>query len=162
LIAFLLLLVFSYIFSISKTISLGEEISRLEKEEKDATFSAEKIANYSQELLLLNKKIKAYAVDTSSNNDNLLSLITDFCHANQLVLQSFPLPSSYNNNNLIVLSREIHVKGSFHNLLRLLYELEFQQSVGRIGSVVFHTKIDRKTNRKILYLNFVIQNCQLN
>ena len=71
---------------------------------------------------------------------------------------SLPLPHKYSVNNYTVETCVLEVKGSFINLLELVYLFEQKLTLGKIVSVSFIKDEDRFTKISNLKVTIYIQN----
>lgn len=151
-----LFFVIGYKFSFSDTFTMMKEID--EKQEKLRWLKEKE-----KELPALKAKMaefeRAYSKsDSSAIRDKLTAYISDFAENNECLVTEIPVNSSFKNDNLNVQTNTFTVKGNFHNLLSLLYELENKYKyVAKIMSAKFYTIKDLQTKRKNLYLTMVTQ-----
>lgn len=151
-----LFFVIGYKFSFSDTFTVMKEID--EKQEKLRWLKEKE-----KELPALKAKMaefeRAYSkTDSSAIRDKLTAYISDFAENNECLVTEIPVNSSFKNDNLNVQTNTFTVKGNFHNLLSLLYELENKYKyVAKIMSAKFYTIKDLQTKRKNLYLTMVTQ-----
>jgi hypothetical protein len=109
--------------------SLSKMLSNVDEYKKKLTFIENIIQN-----------------DSSVNNQQkILNIVSDFCSKYELILKDFPQPIVYTEKKYIVETSIFEVEGEFHKLLKLVYELEQVNIVGKIMSVEYEIKRNYKT-----------------
>lgn len=153
---FLLFLMLGYRISFSDTVELLTEINDKEKKliwlkEKEKELPALKIK--------MAEFGKAYSNnDSSSVRDKLTAYISDFAEKNHCLVTEIPLNSFFKNDRLRVQTNTFTVRGTFPELLSLLYNLEKDfKYASKIMSAKFFIVKDIQTKRKNLYLTLVTQ-----
>ncbi|MCH8903115.1 MAG: hypothetical protein IIA45_04285 [Bacteroidetes bacterium] len=84
----------------------------------------------------------------------LLDLVSSFCKNKGILLKEFPLATIHKRGGYNLESSKIIVEGSYTQIVELVYELERKIRAGKIASLHFTKKIDRKS--RLHYLNAVI------
>lgn len=135
---------------------------RLYKEKKQLL---ESLSSAPQEIKALNDKLNLINHSLKSENktiydtrDDLLEEISNFCSINHLHVYSYPELHLYNNRSFVVESNRIVLKGTFKNLLKLIYYMETNVGFSRIASISYYTELNRKTKREELFLEMIFQN----
>jgi len=152
----ILFLFVGYSFSFSDTFVLKSEIK--EKEEK-LLWLKDKEKELPALKARMNEFERAYSnKDSSAVRDKLTAFISDYAERNNCLVTEIPINSSFKNDNLKVQTNSFTVKGNFHNLLSLLYKLEYEQKyIAKIMSARFYTIKDLQTKKKNLYLTMITQ-----
>jgi hypothetical protein len=154
--ALALFIIVGYKISFSDTFLLVSEIK--EKEQK-----LEWLKDKEKELPSLKAKMeefeKAYSKgDSTAVRDKLTAFISDFAEKNYCLVTEIPLNSSFKSDNLKVQTNTFTVKGSYNNLLSLLFRLENEYKyVSKIMSAKFFTIREAQTKSKNLYLTIITQ-----
>ena len=153
---FIMFLYLGYQFSFSDTLKLAGEF---EAGEKKLGWLKEK----EKELPALKAKMKEFEKvyqksDSLAVRDKLTAFISDFSENNKCVVTEIPRSLSFNNNNLQVQTNTFTIKGSFSNLLSLLYLLENDYKyLARIMSAKFFSVSDSQYKKKELFLTLITQ-----
>lgn len=152
---FLAFLLIGYRVSFSKTFELKSEIK--EKETKLSWLKEkEKEIPFLQSGLDMIEEVCSN--DTGSVRDKLTSFISDFSEQNACTVTEIPVNSFYTNEGLAIQTNSFIIKGNFHNLLTLIFELEKTHKYNaRIMSAQFYSNKDFQTKRKQLYLKLITQ-----
>jgi hypothetical protein len=77
---------------------------------------------------------------------------------NGLILKDFPQPFVGVENGYITKTAQLTVEGDFIPLLKLIYFLETDYSVGKVVAVGFKTSKERRTRKRKLNTTIYLQN----
>jgi len=99
-----------------------------------------------------------YFLDTSRYTSNLLEIVTEFCHDNNLKLKDYRPLGMPAVQPVRVLTRIVTVSGEFLPCLRLVYALEMQFRAGKVRSVAYQSFTDPATKEPALDCTIYIQN----
>lgn len=148
----------AYFTTIRKTVVLYTETKRM-------TENAGHVQGSFAQLHLAEKKYKdlssyldLYVLDSTRNQQYIMSQVSDLCKTYNLILRSFPMATVQDENALRVETNVIETAGSFTNQVKLLYALETAHIVGRVSSVRYSTYIDNKNKKVILLSTIYLQN----
>tara|TARA_B110000091_G_C13819664_1_gene479953 strand:+ start:297 stop:821 length:525 start_codon:yes stop_codon:yes gene_type:complete len=157
LVGFLLILVFSYVFSIQKTLGLKSELKHLSIDKEIMMGANETILGLQQENYYLDSILKQKDISfENSFQQILLKKLNDFSKRTSMDIISFKQPHIYSDKTTILMSYEFQVKGNFKSLLQLTNTIERQQ-LGELISVQFEKKRNYRNNRNELTGLFYIQ-----
>jgi hypothetical protein len=152
-----LLLVFSYVFSIQKTVDLKSRLNALEKDKELMSGANENVFRLQQENKYLDAILKQKEVSIENSfQQTLLKKLTIFSKKTSIEIISFKQPHIYKNKNTVLMWYAFEVKGDFKSLLQLINTLERQQ-LGELISVHFEKKRNYRRNRDELIGLFYIQ-----
>ena len=151
-------LIGSFIFSIvvynlalSDTISLAVENSELEELISKSQDAPEKIQFAKQKIKRIEQLVGTNTVYNEVDiHQVLLEAVTSYVQTNGLILKDFPQPYVAVNNGYITKTVQVTVEGDFVPLLKLIYFLETDYSVGKIVAVDFKTAKERRTRKRKL------------
>ncbi len=93
----------------------------------------------------------------SSFQNNLLQFINTYATDNQLKIVAFNEPHQFIKNDAILKTYSFTLKGSFTNILQLIYKLEQQGNYGKLISINFNKKKNYKTNNIFLECEIFLQ-----
>jgi hypothetical protein len=151
-----LLAIIAWQTAFKQTLSLYHENNKLEKLLKSADSLPLHIARLEGSIKAIDKnETKDSIVTGTSLQQQVINFVTNNRNI-QLEEASSPVfadSSSYNSETVAVT-----LSGSFHDLLQLLYEMEFSSVRGRIISSRFELIDILQENRKKLILNLYVQN----
>ena len=125
-----------------------------------------KSKNAPEQIKILTQKIKRIEQLVGTNKDYtavdihqvLLESVTGYVQKNELILKDFPQPYITSNNGYVTKTAELTVEGRFINLLKLIYFLENNYTVGKVVAVDFKTSKELRTRKRKLNTTIYIQN----
>lgn len=158
LIAFgIIALVLSYLIAFSATINLKHDLNNLDLKLEKLEQAPGQIEMMENKLTVLNDKIGESHVNIPDFQIQMLDKISSYCTQNELILKEFPKAHSWQENNYQFITGYATIEGSFIALLRLLHQLETSYNSGRIASVSFVSKEDRRIKKTRLTMSVYIQ-----
>jgi hypothetical protein len=132
---------------------------------KEKNLLLESLSSAPLEIQTLREKLNQINHNLNSENktlydtrDDLLEEISNFCIKNRIHVYSYPELHLYNNRSFVIESNRIVLKGTFKNLLKLIYHMETNVGFSRIASIRYYTELNRKTKREELFLEMIFQN----
>lgn len=144
-----------YSLTLSKTIALSQEVDRLQNELNQVSMAPVQIQKLKQELADLNSKIGNHSGDISQ--EGIFRSLSQYCTSHNLMIREFPVFHKYANKDHEVRSFQLEIEGGFHNLLKLVYHLEQKIYLGKIASLHFEKKRNRRSRREYLSLKITLQ-----
>ncbi len=157
----LVLAVLAYTQAIQKSISLYFENQELKQQLQQSGNAPENILLLETKLASLNGRL-GMSDSVTQNREYVLQKVTEFCQKNALTLVDFPQSVFIESNEYLIETKAIEVRGGFINLVKLVYSIETEYSLGRIASLRFFMKKDNVTKRQLLSCNIVLQNIKPN
>jgi len=154
---FVLLLLISYFFSIEKTIDLRQRAKELHQEKELLENASQRIFNLQQENKYLDSilQVKEISIENSFQQ-TLLQKLNTFQKEVPITIMAFNEPHIIEQDNIILKTYSLEIKGDFQSLLQLLNTFEKQQ-LGTMTSVTFEKKKNYRRNREELIGEFFIQ-----
>lgn len=146
-----------YWLSISDTVVLIKDCSRLEKSYEQVGDIDRDISILKGQLTLINQELGSVGKAEGSFQTELLSVTTDYCHLNGLEVVGMTRPVSYLENDLLVETIPIKVEGGFLEALGLIHHLETDASVGRMISVEHRLEKKTSSRKKVLHTTVHLQ-----
>ena len=148
-----------YNVAISNTISLVVKNSAFREQ-------ISKNQDAPEQIKFAKQKIKRIEQLVGTNNDYseidihqiLLESVTSYVQKNGLILKDFPQPFVGVENGYITKTVQLTVEGDFIPLLKLIYFLETDYSVGKVVAVDFKTSKERRTRKRKLNTTIYLQN----
>lgn len=154
----LLLIAIIYLFGIKKTILAYQNYSQNDEQLTYAANAPTMLMQIEKEILNINSKIGTKKSGEQNNSEKLIELVTHYCKTNNVVLREFPKLESAEQGDLVIETNRFTVAGNFISLLKLVYNLEQQNKLGKIASVNYKTQKDFKTKEMILTATIYLQN----
>jgi hypothetical protein len=155
------LLVISWTLSFSKTVDLFSENARLEKNLIRANTAPQEVGKLKKQLNVFTNKLEQYTADSITHQQEVMEVVSEFCQKNRLMLRNIPVRYYSSEKDFQIETMEIVIEGSYHGLLKLLYELEIKQKKGRITSAHFYNYKDPIRKKNALQLKLFLQTIQL-
>lgn len=150
------LLLLTYLLSVSRTVDAYREVSGLEKRSEEAKNAPSKVSELERELKGIEK---LFGTNQEGHvQQELLETVTGYCKTANTVLREFPRTVYHEEKDLVVETNVFTVEGSFRQLLKITYLLEEEKKLGRISSVRYFTKKDPKTKVPALNATIYLQN----
>ncbi|MBL4653530.1 MAG: hypothetical protein JKY53_11830 [Flavobacteriales bacterium] len=120
------------------------------------------IKQLEQEIEKADKLLGNSSANFSSFQQELLSIVSQHCKSNKLILRDFPEPKIENKEGFLIETNIFEVSGKFKNLVQLVYLFEQQQKIGKVASVAFQKKKDVVNRSEYLSALVYIQNIRKN
>ena len=142
-----------YKLAISETLSSMTQCAELEQQ-------VQGLENIPARINDLKKKIRttqSYTSNQTGKQKELLEIVSSYCEKEHLVLREFPKVEREIKENLEVETNRFTVQGEFPSLLKLVYDLEQKDQVGRIASVNYRLQKDPKTKSTSLCAEIYVQ-----
>ena len=144
-----------YNLTLSKTLSLSKEVTRLQTEVDQVSMAPVQIQNLKHELASLDSKIGNHSGDISQ--EGIFRSLSQYCTRHSLMIREFPVFHRFSSQDHEVRSFQVEIEGGFHDLLKLVYHLEQKTYMGKIASLHFQKKKNRRTRREYLSLEITLQ-----
>ncbi|MDD3685240.1 MAG: hypothetical protein PHE56_00600 [Bacteroidales bacterium] len=149
----------SYQLAISDTISSYKACVKLEEQYDKAKDAPQKMQVLKTQLNNLNQEINC--PEDINFQEQLLKKITAFKGNGNIVLRELPEPIYYKEQDLLVETQVVKIEGGFHDLLKLLNEMETDFNYSKVSSAGFEIENDYKNNRLRLSLKIYFQNIKI-
>ena len=126
-----------------------------------------KSQNAPEQIKILSKKIKNIEQLVGTNNQEylavdihqvLLESVTGYVQKKGLILKDFPKPYVTISNGYVTKTAELTVEGDFIKLLKLIYFLENNYTVGKVVATDFKIVKELRTRKRKLNTTIYIQN----
>jgi hypothetical protein len=150
-----------YSFAVSHTITEYRQVKELERKVQKAKQSPGQMAALENKLAFINSKVNAYLIDSTRNQESILDAVSTFCQKNNLILREFPKTGFEEQKDITIETKVILAEGTYVNLLRLVYELEHKNKVGKLTSVNFNSFMDTKRKKLVLTATIYLQNIRI-
>lgn len=144
-----------YSMTLSKTLDLSNEVTRLQTEVNQISMAPVQIQNLKHELADLDSKIGNHSGDISQ--EGIFRSLSQYCTGHNLMIREFPVFHKFSNQDHEVRSFQVEIEGGFHDLLKLVYHLEQKIYLGKIASLHFEKKRNRRSRREYLSLKITLQ-----
>ncbi len=155
---FVLMVIISYKFSISKTFGLKNEIEGLEQQKTELAqlsglaSTLKKREQYADSLLREHRQLNG------SVQSNLLDLLNANSQELGYSVSDFQEPHRYEDGGLTINTFQFTLRGSFSGIQSVLFEIEQKYNFGEIRNVHFEKKKDFRARKEYLECSVVIEN----
>ncbi len=153
---FLLLLM--YQFSIKNTLSAVSKFKELSHKANLLENAPAKALEYEMLVKQLQQSVGTQSKEGLNAKQALLVLLGDYCNKNKTVIRDFPPSEIATHGNVVVETNKFVVEGSFKSLIKLVYLLEQKNVIGKVMSVRYQFKKDKRTRRKALTATIYVKN----
>ena len=150
--------ILAYFMSFGKTLDLYMQNKDLDKKAALSQNAPEEIKNLKKQLGVYEAKMRKFGQDSLSKDEYRLNILTQLCKENNVVMVSLPESFFQKEATESIETQEIKLRGTFIDLLKLVYTIEYKTSLGMLASVKFATEEDRKVRIQYLYSYLYIQN----
>jgi len=146
----------SYKLAFSKTFAARRELRQMNTKLANMEDAPGQIIEVKRKLKSLSNIIDSDSVAGGLQN-KVLNEISDICTKNGLLLKEMP-PMYKNIDNVYCIETiNVQVSGSFHKLLKLLFQIESPEKNFNIVSTSFYTIENKQKKQKQLVLSLYIQ-----
>ena len=101
--------------------------------------------------------MRSYRIDTTRHESRMLNQLSGISRRYGVTLAALSLEAPTVHAGYRVQTRIAKLRGAFPGLVKAVYELEYQQPVGRLASVRFLLEEDRKQRRSFLVAYLYLQ-----
>jgi len=148
----------SFQLSFNKTISLYKKYQVVLEERNQST-------NLPQQVNLLQQQLSEIAGTIGSSEDGIknkralvIDRVSNFCNNNTIRVRELPSPIVIHKSDFTIETNIVKTEGPFINLLKLVDNLEKENTFGKVISVNFFSEIERVTKSRELNCEIFIQN----
>lgn len=151
-----LFLVIAYSLAFDKTWTAYQTTNQLQQQLSSAGQAWQQIENYQEQL----KQLESEQNNQFFTQNYLFQKVTSFCQENKLAIQEMPESIVYKQQDVKILHNPIKVEGTFVPMVRLLYNLEQKEQLGRVVSVEFNLGKNYQSRQSELTAHIQLQNIQ--
>ena len=157
-IGLLVFLMVIYMASIQPTMELWSANNQLEAQLNLAKTAPSGIKALEMKSRAWENQISHGQIGDTVAEQTLVEAVSGFCQRNRLLLKEYPGVFVEENNDFLIETNLLNIEGSYANILKLAYFLEYEEQLGRIASLRFETVQDRRTRRTSLEAALYLQN----
>ncbi len=147
-----------YAFGIKKTFAAYTDCMTAESQIELAANAPVQAAQLEKQLLQIDSKIGDQNINGQNSRQGLLELVTNYCQKNHAVLREFPETKAVQQGDLFIETNLFVVEGGFNALIKLVYQLEQKNKLGKIASVRYQLKKDFQAKEPVLTAAIYLQN----
>ena len=151
----------TYFLGIKKTFSKYRECKELENKVQLAVNAPAELTEVEKKYNAMEKSMESFAAEINVQQ-SLLGVVSKYCNENGLVVKDFIQPVMSSEKDVTIETNSFVVEGPFARMLRLVYNLEQINRLGRIASVNFSLKRDYAAKSNNLTATIYIQNIKNN
>lgn len=146
----------AYVLAFGKTWTAYQATTSIEKQLSSAEHAWQQIGAYKQQL----KQLEKAQGNESFTQNSLFQKVTSFCQEHQLAIQEMPESIVYQEEDMEILYNPIKVEGSFISMIKLLYNIEQEEKLGRVVGAEFKLTKNYQSRKKELTAHIHLQNIQ--
>lgn len=152
--ALIILSLFVIRFGLLKTYSMYLQLIENKNKSLEISDAPDRIHQLKDNINNFETMISGDSNDSTATRNIILNHTSTFCKENDLSLISFRPPISTDKGSFILETNQVEVEGTFHNALKLAYQLEVVWKPGKVVSLHFRTIEDLKT-KSVKLLTYV-------
>jgi len=153
---FMVFIPISWNLAFKKTIGLIKQDKELNHKLSSLDNASMRIGNLKKRLSYLDEILNTDSFENGAQK-YILDKISRICSERDLTIKEMPPSIREIDNEYQVETINIQIAGTFHNLLKLIYDLELKENNINIVSVKFLTEENKRMNTKRLILDLYIQ-----
>lgn len=150
----LLLWIIAYQLGIKKTVILYKDYNEQQQLASIVENAPMTIAKLRSQLQELDSSLLKQAYDRQL----LFETVNTTCADLNLFIAGFGEETQESNGSLTIVTNQVEVRGSYHDILKLINKLEKELQLTRVASANFEKKNDRKQKRTFLNATLYLQN----
>jgi len=153
-----LALLLVYLFGLKKTINAIVEYKRISENYEQAQNAPRLLLELQKKLNKINKSVDFSKENTLTAEQNILELVTKICQEYKMTLMQFPKTNKTQKGDFLIETNQFVVEGTFANLIKLVFQIEQKNKVGRVASIHYELKKNMETKKHYLVATIFIQN----
>lgn len=155
---FITVLWIAYELAFAPTFVLMQKANTLKQQEKVYKNTIASISELQLQNNYYNELLTSFKISSDiSLQSNLLEIVNNFSIDHKLTIISFEEPHLYTENNNHLNTYGFKIRGSYKNILKLIYNLEQKYKFGKVSSVSFEKKKNYKTYKYFLDCEIFMQ-----
>ena len=154
------LFIFLYIshkVAFKETFKLRRDCKQIEERIAQVSTAPQQIVELEKKINRIDRSIRTDSVQEFNFHEILLEKISDYCVMHKIDIIEYPPLHIFSWNELTLETNAIVIQGKFIDLLKLIYYVEQEASIGRLSSVEFYTYYERSKKRTYLRMKLYIQ-----
>ena len=150
--------ILAYNIAVKNTIKTIKDYRELKRKSSEAADLPAQCALLSNQLSRLNQLYFNAVKGIGDTHEIFLDKLGRLADQYNTSVIEYPEKHSFNTSSVQIETHNAVLKGSFTDLLKVLYELEVHERIGRLVAVEYYTETNRKTKIRSLYMRIYIQN----
>jgi hypothetical protein len=150
--------IIAYRVAIKSTVMVMKDYRELKQKAAEAEDISSRCAALQKQLTILNRSYFDAAKGIDDTHNIFLDKLGRLAATYNATVTEYPAQHSYRASSVQVETHIAVLQGNFSDLLKVLYELEVNERIGRLVSVEYFTETNRKTKIRSLYMRIYIQN----
>lgn len=150
--------IIAYKLAIKSTVVTIREYRELKDKSEEAEDLPAQCAALQKQLANLNRSYFDVIKGIDDTHNVFLDKLGRLAAAHDAAVIEYPAEHSFQASSVRIDTHSAVLKGNFTDLLKVLYELEVNERIGRLVSVEYFTETNRKTKIRSLYMRIYIQN----
>lgn len=148
----------AYRISVRSTIDTIKSYQELKKRSLEAGDLPSQCASLRKQIAELNHGYFENGSGYDEIHKNFLGKLGKLADIYHATLVEYPGQHNYKSSSVQVETHSAMLKGNFTDLLKILYELEVNERIGKLVSVEYFAETSRKTKIRSLFMHLYIQN----
>lgn len=150
----------TYQLPIKQTLSLYEENKQLQGQLSAAENAPKRIRQIENQLATYKEVLKSASNDSLQQEEYVLNQVTSTCRKYGAAVVSFSPSEASEHKGYKIKTRTVQFRGTYRQLLQVVYALEHHAVIGRLASVRFILEEDSWQRSSRLFSYLYIQNIQ--
>mgnify|MGYP003636214383 CR=1 FL=1 len=155
---FIVLLILSYRFSISKTIETKQALNAIENEAIGFDDMLSMNLSFKQRERNVDSILNKSNLDNTSIQNNLLDVLNAESAKGLFRIEKFESPHAFSEKEVTITSYIFNLQGSYEQMEDILYQLEQKYNFGQIVHVGFERKRDYRKRKDYLECTVIVEN----
>jgi len=144
-----------YWLALKKTVELSRQVSQQQQRVEQLSDAPLQIQLIKRRLQEIQNRIGSRS--GSITQEEVFRRISSWSKRNALVVREFPEPHQLSSEDYLLDTYSMEVEGRFKQLLRLVHHLEQDEYIGKLASLKFQLKTDRRSREEYLTLRIFLQ-----
>lgn len=155
---FIAMLFIAYKLGVAKTVALKKELTQLEADVEASNAIAGSLQTLQQREQQADALLKKNNLQNISVQNNLLNILTNASQSRDFTISNFEQPHLYTQDGFTKTSYQFSLKGDFQGILKTIYGLEQNYSLGNIAHLHFEKKLNYRTRKPYLETDVIVEN----
>lgn len=151
-------LLISYKFALSKTVVAFQQKKELTEKILVADNAPQQIAELKIKVKELNTILGTKSGIEDDFHFKILNVSSNYLQDHDIVINNYPEEHIFQENDYMLRTNILTVKGGFVDLLQFLFYMEKQNEIGKIVSSSFYLEKEKYSRKNNLFLKLYIQN----
>ncbi len=162
LVASILFALLIWFMAIKKTARVYDNNIEMQERLKSLENAPQDIRKYEKSLAQLKSRLGPWMANDTLQGHVIMEKIGELCTTLGLTLREFPEIIQEEEADYTIATHVVKAAGPYTKLVKLVYAMEYEQKLGRVSSLQFRLKRDRRTKKRYLEATIYLQNLKSN